>query len=116
CERRSAAQFGSGRSSAGGRGSEAGRHSRRQNHTEIRDRTGAGRTVVACDFWRKSRGREGHVADCSVRNVWNSDGRESFFTPRSFAREVDADGNETSAQNDHGRSSQKEGGADRTVN
>src|SRR5207302_10547253 len=66
--------------------------------------------------WRKSRRREGHVAYGSIRHLWNRDGCEGFLTPRSFAREIDADGDETSAQNDHRRSSQEEGRVDGTVN
>ena len=60
------------------RGSEARRHSRRQNHAEVRNRTRAGRTLAPRHLRRKSRGREGHFAQGSVRHLRHRHGRESF--------------------------------------
>ena len=79
---------------------------------KIGNRAGAGRTVAARHLRRKGRGREGHVADGALRHLRNRDGREGFFASRGFAGETDADGNETSAQDDYGRLSQEERGID----
>ncbi len=66
-QRRSVAQPRPRRRDSRRRGSEAGRHSRRQDHAEERDRTRAGRAPAARHLRRKSRRRERHVADGSVR-------------------------------------------------
>ena len=85
------------------RGSEAGRYSRRQDHAEERDGTGAGRAPASRHLRRESRGRERHVADRSLGHLRHRDGREGFFPPRNFARETDARGNQTAAQDDQRR-------------